>query len=98
MKVAVLFSGGKDSTMALYNAFNTIIKEHPLRKSYHNELKHWGLTLSGGDKWESVLYVLERFMDRDIPKGEQGLVLSFGPGFSAQRIRQTAPRRPRQTR
>lgn len=34
----------------------------------------------------TVLYVLERFMEREIPKGEKGLMLSFGPGFSAQRV------------
>ena len=34
----------------------------------------------------TVLYVLERFMDRDLPKGDKGLMLSFGPGFSAQRL------------
>ncbi len=34
----------------------------------------------------TVLYVLEDFMGQDIKKGEQGLILSFGPGFSAQRI------------
>ena len=34
----------------------------------------------------TVLYVLERFLEKDIGKGEQGLVLSFGPGFSAQRV------------
>lgn len=34
----------------------------------------------------TVLYVLERFMDRNPAKGEKGLMLSFGPGFSAQRI------------
>lgn len=34
----------------------------------------------------TVLYVLERFLEKDIKKGEQGLVLSFGPGFSAQRV------------
>jgi predicted naringenin-chalcone synthase len=34
----------------------------------------------------TVLYVLEEFMDKDIPKGDQGMILSFGPGFSAQRI------------
>lgn len=34
----------------------------------------------------TVLYVLERFLERDIPKGDQGIMLSFGPGFSAQRI------------
>jgi len=34
----------------------------------------------------TVLYVLERFMEREIKKGDYGLMLSFGPGFSAQRI------------
>ena len=34
----------------------------------------------------TVLYVLERFMDGDRQPGEKGLMLSFGPGFSAQRI------------
>jgi len=34
----------------------------------------------------TVLYVLERFMEKDLGKGEQGLILSFGPGFSAQRV------------
>jgi predicted naringenin-chalcone synthase len=34
----------------------------------------------------TVLYVLERFLEKNIPKNEQGLILSFGPGFSAQRV------------
>ena len=34
----------------------------------------------------TVLYVLERFLDRDIPNGDKGLMLSFGPGFSAQSV------------
>lgn len=34
----------------------------------------------------TVLYVLERFMDKEPKSGEKGLMLSFGPGFSAQRI------------
>ncbi len=34
----------------------------------------------------TVLYVLERFMERNPNPGETGLMLSFGPGFSAQRI------------
>lgn len=34
----------------------------------------------------TVLYVLEEFLNRNIPKGEKGLMLSFGPGFTAQRI------------
>jgi predicted naringenin-chalcone synthase len=34
----------------------------------------------------TVLYVLERFLEKEIARGEQGLILSFGPGFSAQRV------------
>jgi predicted naringenin-chalcone synthase len=34
----------------------------------------------------TVLYVLESIMNRNPKKGEKGLMLSFGPGFSAQRI------------
>tara|TARA_R110002050_G_scaffold56512_1_gene127033 strand:+ start:133809 stop:134864 length:1056 start_codon:yes stop_codon:yes gene_type:complete len=44
------------------------------------------LRLYGNMSSATVLYVLERFLDKEIPKGEQGLLLSFGPGFSAQRI------------
>ncbi len=34
----------------------------------------------------TVLYVLERIMKRSPQVGELGLMLSFGPGFSAQRV------------
>ncbi len=34
----------------------------------------------------TVLYVLEEVMNKNPGKGETGLMLSFGPGFSAQRI------------
>jgi len=44
------------------------------------------LKLYGNMSSATVLYVLERFLDKKIPSGEQGLILSFGPGFSAQRI------------
>ncbi|MBW8682753.1 type III polyketide synthase [Chitinophaga rhizophila] len=44
------------------------------------------LRLYGNMSSATVLYVLERFMDREIPAGSKGLMLSFGPGFSAQRI------------
>lgn len=44
------------------------------------------LRLYGNMSSATVLYVLERFMAKDIPGGDQGLLLSFGPGFSAQRI------------
>ncbi len=44
------------------------------------------LRLYGNMSSATVLYVLERFLNRPIEKGEQGLMLSFGPGFSAQKI------------
>lgn len=44
------------------------------------------LKLYGNMSSATVLYVLERFYKRDLQKGEQGMMLSFGPGFSAQRI------------
>ncbi|NEV93184.1 type III polyketide synthase [Psychroflexus sp. YR1-1] len=44
------------------------------------------LRLYGNMSSATVLYVLERMMNKPIKKGEKGLMLSFGPGFSAQRI------------
>ena len=44
------------------------------------------LRLYGNMSSATVLYVLERFIDKNLPKGDKGLMLSFGPGFSAQRI------------
>ncbi|KAF2516672.1 type III polyketide synthase [Flavobacterium foetidum] len=44
-------------------------------------LKHYGNMSSA-----TVLYVLEQIMDRKPKPGEKGLMLSFGPGFSAQRV------------
>lgn len=44
------------------------------------------LRLYGNMSSATILYVLERFMDKKPAKGEKGLMLSFGPGFSAQRI------------
>ena len=44
------------------------------------------LRLYGNMSSATVLYVLERFLDKQVEKGEQGLMLSFGPGFSAQKI------------
>jgi predicted naringenin-chalcone synthase len=44
------------------------------------------LRLYGNMSSATVLYVLERVMDNQPEKGEKGLLLSFGPGFSAQRI------------
>ena len=44
------------------------------------------LRLYGNMSSATVLYVLERFMDGNRQQGEKGLMLSFGPGFSAQRV------------
>jgi alkylresorcinol/alkylpyrone synthase len=45
------------------------------------------LRLYGNMSSATVLYVLERIMENTSPKkGERGLMLSFGPGFSAQRV------------
>ena len=44
------------------------------------------LRLYGNMSSATVLYVLERFMDKNPAKGEKGVMLSFGPGFSAQRV------------
>ena len=44
------------------------------------------LRLYGNMSSATVLYVLERIMDNQPQKGEKGLMLSFGPGFSAQRV------------
>ncbi|MFV8326975.1 type III polyketide synthase [Flavobacterium sp. ZS1P14] len=44
------------------------------------------LRLYGNMSSATVLYVLERIMDGKPKKGEKGLMLSFGPGFSAQRV------------
>ncbi|KFF15072.1 type III polyketide synthase [Flavobacterium hydatis] len=44
------------------------------------------LRLYGNMSSATVLYVLEQIMNKKPKKGEKGLMLSFGPGFSAQRI------------
>jgi alkylresorcinol/alkylpyrone synthase len=44
------------------------------------------LKLYGNMSSATVLYVLERFMNKKLEKGSKGLMLSFGPGFSAQRV------------
>lgn len=44
------------------------------------------LRLYGNMSSATVLYVLERIMDDKPIQGSKGLMLSFGPGFSAQRV------------
>ena len=44
------------------------------------------LRLYGNMSSATVLYVLERIMDNKPKQGSKGLMLSFGPGFSAQKV------------
>jgi alkylresorcinol/alkylpyrone synthase len=44
------------------------------------------LRMYGNMSSATVLFVLQRFLDKSPAKGDQGLMLSFGPGFSAQKI------------
>ncbi|HYD89918.1 MAG TPA: 3-oxoacyl-[acyl-carrier-protein] synthase III C-terminal domain-containing protein, partial [Flavobacterium sp.] len=44
------------------------------------------LRLYGNMSSATVLYVLKRILDKKPKKGEKGLMLSFGPGFSAQMV------------
>jgi len=44
------------------------------------------LRLFGNMSSVTVLYVLQRFLEKGIPQGDLGLMLSFGPGFTAQRV------------
>ncbi|HEY0091445.1 MAG TPA: 3-oxoacyl-[acyl-carrier-protein] synthase III C-terminal domain-containing protein, partial [Flavobacterium sp.] len=44
------------------------------------------LRLYGNMSSATVLFVLERILKRDPKQGEKGLMLSFGPGFSAQTV------------
>ncbi|WP_445458148.1 type III polyketide synthase [Flavobacterium sp. HNIBRBA15423] len=44
------------------------------------------LRLHGNMSSATVLYVLDRIMDNQPQTGEKGVMLSFGPGFTAQRV------------
>ena len=74
----VFHPGGKKIVQTVENLFGSLGKNIDDTKEV--------LRLYGNMSSATVLYVLERFLDRDIPEGEKGLMLSFGPGFSAQRV------------
>lgn len=57
---------------------------HNLGKNI-NETKEV-LRLYGNMSSATVLYVLEEIINKNPSQGEKGLMLSFGPGFTAQRI------------
>ncbi|MCK8520053.1 type III polyketide synthase [Aquimarina sp. D1M17] len=74
----IFHPGGKKIVQTVEELFGHLGKNIEDTKAV---LKEYGNMSSA-----TVLYVLERFMDQNPNKGEKGLMLSFGPGFSAQRI------------
>lgn len=74
----IFHPGGKKIVQTVEDLFGTLGKNIDDTKEV---LRSYGNMSSA-----TVLYVLERFMDKPVGKGEQGLMLSFGPGFSAQKI------------
>lgn len=74
----IFHPGGKKIVQVVESLFGSLGKNIEVTKEV--------LRLYGNMSSATVLYVLERFMDQHPAKGEKGLMLSFGPGFSAQRI------------
>lgn len=74
----IFHPGGKKIIQLVEELFNKLGKNIDETKAV---LKHYGNMSSA-----TVLYVLENYMDKKPAPGEKGLMLSFGPGFSAQRI------------
>lgn len=74
----IFHPGGKKIVQTVENLFSDLGKNIDDTKEV--------LRLYGNMSSATVLYVLERFMENRPKKGTKGLMLSFGPGFSAQRI------------
>lgn len=74
----IFHPGGKKILQTVEDLFGTMGKNI-------NDTKEV-LRLYGNMSSATVLYVLERFMDKQLQKGDIGLMLSFGPGFSAQQV------------
>lgn len=74
----IFHPGGKKIVQTVENLFSEYGKDIEDTKEV--------LKLYGNMSSATVLYVLERFMDKKLEKGSKGLMLSFGPGFSAQRV------------
>lgn len=74
----IFHPGGKKIVQLVDNLFGKLGKNIEDTKAV--------LRLFGNMSSATVLYVLERFMEGEPKPGDLGLMLSFGPGFSAQRI------------
>ena len=74
----IFHPGGKKIVQTIEQLFGSLGKNIDNTKAV---LKEYGNMSSA-----TVLYVLERFIDQGVKKGDVGLMLSFGPGFTAQRL------------
>lgn len=74
----IFHPGGKKIVQTVEDLFGTLGKNIDDTKEV--------LRLYGNMSSATVLFVLERFMNKGVEKSEQGLMLSFGPGFSAQKV------------
>lgn len=74
----IFHPGGKKIVQTVEDLFSDLGKDIEDTKEV--------LRLYGNMSSATVLYVLERMMNNKPSKGEKGLMLSFGPGFSAQRV------------
>jgi alkylresorcinol/alkylpyrone synthase len=74
----IFHPGGKKIVQVVEDLFGTLGKNI-------NDTKEV-LNLYGNMSSATVLYVLERIINSKPSKGDYGLMLSFGPGFSAQRV------------
>jgi predicted naringenin-chalcone synthase len=74
----IFHPGGKKIITTVESLFSGLGKNIDATKEV---LKQYGNMSSA-----TVLYVLEQIMEGNPQSGEKGLMLSFGPGFSAQRV------------
>ena len=74
----IFHPGGKKIVQTVEDLFSGLGKNIDATKDV--------LRLYGNMSSATVLYVLERIMESNPKAGEKGLMLSFGPGFSAQTI------------
>lgn len=74
----IFHPGGKKIVQTVEDLFGTLGKDIEDTKEV--------LRLYGNMSSATVLFVLQRFLEKSPAKGDQGLMLSFGPGFSAQKI------------
>lgn len=74
----IFHPGGKKIIQMVDQLFGALGKNLDETKSV---LRNYGNMSSA-----TVLYVLHQFLEKGVKEGERGIMLSFGPGFSAQSV------------